>query len=254
MKKFRFVIYDFFRAPNIIDFISKHKISINWVVEAGCHDGSDTIKFLKVPSVRRIYAFEPDEIARMRAESNCAAPILNGEIVIYPFALANENRDFILLGNAGQYGTGSTQVIEIKEENLAGAKSIQGRRLDETLMPESGEGLLWLDVEGSALTALEGSRAVLNRFTLIQVEVEFQDMWGGRMRNFESVIRFLESFNFCLIKAPIYPGLFGDLLWRSNPERKHLLRIRSWILKKILILLHTYLYPFTHKKKFNSLS
>jgi FkbM family methyltransferase len=250
VKKIRYIIYDFFKVPNIIDFISTQNLKIEWVVEAGCHDGSDTIRFLEIPSVRRIYAFEPDKIARQRAELKCATLIQNGAIVISPFALAKENRDLQVLGNAGEFGTGSTQITEISEGSFTGANLIQGRRLDETPVLESGEGLLWLDVEGSALDALEGGSAILKRFALIQVEVEFQDMWGRRKRNFDTVIRFLEGYGFSLIKAPVYPGLFGDLLFARNPEKKLPLQVRSWILKGILKTIHVYLYPITHKDEF----
>jgi FkbM family methyltransferase len=250
MKRIRYSVYEVIKVPDIVGFILKNKIEVKWVIEAGCHDGSDTIRFLKIPSVLKIYAFEPDSVARQKALVNCSNNIESGEVEIFPFALVRVSQEYEVLGNAGELGTGSSQVVEKTNPSNHIEHIIQGKRLDEVLNPEYGDGLLWLDVEGGALEALEGAKSILNRFAIIQVEVEFQDMWGRRKRNFDSVIALLEYHGFTLLNAAIYPGLFGDLLFVRRTGATTQQRLRSVALKGILSLLHKGIYPVTHKNKF----
>lgn len=252
MKKTRYAIYNLTNIPDLFKMIAKRKIHIEWVVEAGCHDGSDTIKFVSLPKIRKIYAFEPDSVARQAAESNCKQLILSNILTISPFALQNENSEYFVLSNGGAYGTGSSQVVDMNQNKDAHPTIVQGKRLDELIENESEYGLLWLDVEGSALEVLQGSQKILSKIKIIKVEVEFQDMWGRRKSNFESVINYLQINGFCLMYAPIYPGLFGDLLFLRKNDITRLNRCISFFLRKTILVLHKYLFRLTHKRKFEN--
>ena len=67
-KKFN-KFYNAFSNPGLLAVAQKRLIDYQWVIEAGCHDGTDTLKFLEMPNVVKIYAFEPDEIAANKAEA-----------------------------------------------------------------------------------------------------------------------------------------------------------------------------------------
>lgn len=67
--------YNFIGNSDVIKYLSSREINISWVVEAGCHDGEDTLKISRSLNPSRIIAFEPDEHARIRA-SQAYAPII----------------------------------------------------------------------------------------------------------------------------------------------------------------------------------
>jgi FkbM family methyltransferase len=249
MGKLRFYIYKLSTSPGMLELAIKRGIHAEWIVEAGCHDGSDTLKFAAVDTVRKVYAYEPDPIARAIAIKRVSGSLQGEKVEIYPYALVEKKQTLTLLSNGGQLGTGSSQVLEPSKIEKESSYSIEGRRLDEVLIPHNNQGLLWLDVEGGALDAIEGARGLMNQFRLIQIEVEFQNMWGRRKKNYKDVIRFLNKQDFLLMYAPVSPGLFGDLTFVRREEASFMEKVRSLGLRIVLTLLHSIIFPITHPRK-----
>jgi FkbM family methyltransferase len=57
-------LYNRFRPPktvsDFIDIIQRQSIDVDWGVEAGAHQGTDSIEFLSDKSIRKLFLFEPN--------------------------------------------------------------------------------------------------------------------------------------------------------------------------------------------------
>ena len=56
-------IYARYANPGLLSIAKKRCLPFDWVIEAGCHDGTDTLKFLSLEQVKMVFAFEPDDAA-----------------------------------------------------------------------------------------------------------------------------------------------------------------------------------------------
>jgi FkbM family methyltransferase len=218
-------------------------IEIDWVIEAGCHTGSDTKKMIEDFGIRRIYGFEPDKIARIAAE-RLLEDYLDKKVTISPFALMNKNAIFGV-SYVGEPGNGSTQVRDLSVSSSKA--SVEAIRLDDFKINETTLGCMWLDVEGAASDVILGGIETLKSLAVIKIEVEYHDMSSSRKANFREVIKILKRQGFCVWKCDVNPGYFGDILF----IRKSLIPIKGRLIsnlnRMILISLHSNVYPSLRK-------
>ena len=59
--------YLFLGNMDVIEIAKRRSIDIDWILEAGCHDGSDTVVLSNYFQPDRYLAFEPDATARIKA-------------------------------------------------------------------------------------------------------------------------------------------------------------------------------------------
>jgi len=235
-------------VPQLVDFISQAKVPIKFVVEAGCHDGTDTLKFLESMGIQKVYAFEPDPIARVEAQKNLEV-FLNSKVFLSASALSNRNRPGeIIFGDVE--GNGTSQVLESKSDNSMAIK-IDMVCLDDVSIVETENGFLWLDVEGHAVAALEGAKKSLAKIDLAKIEVQMHAMGVNRPADAFEVIALCRQAGLVPIYLPIHPGFFGDIYFIRQTKTGRQLRLLGCLRFFVFLLLHKWIYPLLGKPRFN---
>jgi len=130
--------YNYFGNLDVVSVAKKRQISIDWILEAGCHDGSDSVTLVKEFNPVRHLAFEPDETARAKALQRFESTGTN-RIEMYPFGLSNQNSMRFLKYEAEGEGSGSTHFADEGDDVIA------VKVFDELVTVEEDSGLLWLD-------------------------------------------------------------------------------------------------------------
>jgi FkbM family methyltransferase len=239
MGKILDTVYASWASPGLLEIAKKYKLEFSWIIEAGCHDGTDTLKFLDLPNVLKVYAFEPDIVAANKAQENFQKHV--DRISLSKFALLDQPGFIQLSSPTGNFGDGTTLIedfIQAATPEATTLNLIPCTTLDIELSDAIGRGLIWLDVEGSADKVLAGATQVLEKIDLIQVEVDLHDS-TYRKGNFFKVNRILRQRDFVITHGPIHPGYFGDAIY----ARKSILSLRG----KLRYLLLSFLMYSTHK-------
>jgi FkbM family methyltransferase len=241
--------YNAFSNPGLLAVAQKRLIDYQWVVEAGCHDGTDTLKFLEMPNVLKVYAFEPDEVAAKKAEAKFKS---HGERVkLHRLALMDRPGFIDVSSPTGEFGDGNSIVGNFRSDESeldSGIKYLRCSNLDSELKDLTGNGILWLDVEGAAAKVLTGAASVLKSISLIQVEVELHNS-KYRKADFSHVNRILSKSKFSLIYAPLQPGFFGDAVYIKAEFLGTFEKLRSRALIAAYLVLHLLIYPVLGKPR-----
>lgn len=238
--------YAQFANPGVLNIITKRKISIDWAIEAGCHDGSDTLQIAKLPYIQRIYAFEPDPIAAAIAQAKFNK--LSGLVKLLPFALWSTPGFVEMLSPTGLLGDGNSIFrFHGKFEESQNLNAIPCTTLDLEINANSGNGLLWLDVEGVPHFVLEGSIETLKCVVIAQIEVEMHKMSDYRNESFTEVHKIMRRSNFKLYKAALHPGFFGDVIYLKADKLSKQERLICVLLTLLVKFLHSAIYPIMNK-------
>lgn len=240
------VIDKYYKKVNDTDVIKMARnlnLTIDWVIEAGCHDGSDTMKISKQYPKASIYAFEPDPVARKKAQERFSQS-KSTKIELHEYGLSDVNSTTFLNFSSGVAGTGSSEI------SAHGPISIETRKLDSFLkFDSSSEGLLWLDVEGHAVNALSGMQEILKQVTIAKIEVQMHDMSLRKKSDYKEVLTILQKAGLCAISTPIHPGYFGDIIFVRKTVLSKSIRLISLLLRIQMTFLHAFLYPLLKKPK-----
>lgn len=231
--------YNFIGNSDVIKYLSSRDINISWVVEAGCHDGEDTLRISRSLTPSRIIAFEPDEHARIRASQAYAAN--NLDVELHDFGLSDQNSKLFLNFLNGEEGTGSTYLAD------TGSSSVEVRRLNDLNLNLSYGGMLWLDVEGHAVQALRGASDCLDKLAVAKVEIQMHKMSDVRIADYFEVNKIMLSHGLIPVRVPIYPGFFGDVIYVNMKELKFVDRLWSTALILQMKVLHGFVYPLLGK-------
>lgn len=230
--------------PRLQDFIAKIDDPLQFVVEAGCHDGTDTLNLIEVLLVEKIYAFEPDPVAQFRA-SQLLSVHLNSTISLNPQALSNRN-GFGEIEFGGLPGDGTSQIFQNNKDDTAAMK-IEMLRLDDFSISHLGNGFLWLDVEGHAVPALEGAEQSLQKIDLAKIEVQMHYISPTKLADAYEVIALCRSAGLFPIYLPIQPGFFGDIYFIRLCKAKNRDIVSGFSRYLLFLLLHKYIYPILQK-------
>jgi FkbM family methyltransferase len=232
--------YKFFGNLDVVSIVENRQISIDWILEAGCHDGSDSVTLARAFKPIRYLAFEPDETARERALQRFRYTGTS-TIELYPFGLSNHNSMKFLKYEAEGKGSGSTHLTDEGDDPIA------VKVFDELIIVEEVSGLLWLDVEGHALQALQGMSTALSRIVIAKVEVQLHTRNSDFIRDFAEVIQIMKQFDLLPIFGPVYPGYFGDIVFLRKDFFKPYDKFRGKILIFQMKFLHSCFYPMINK-------
>jgi FkbM family methyltransferase len=233
--------YRYWANNNLAHVTKKYRIEIDFIVEAGCHDGSDTIRLLEEFPNATILAYEPDNQARVRAQT-LFSEIASERIQLFDNAISNVNEVRTLRYLDGIPGTGSSEISD------GGDVSVNLRRLDDCIPAINGEsGLLWLDVEGHAIQALQGMSMTLKKVKMAKIEIQMQKMSESRLKDYNEVIDLLRVEKLYPLFAPLHPGYFGDIVFVKREYLSALKIIKSKFLIFQLKILHDFVYPALRK-------
>ena len=177
--------------------------TIDFIIEAGCFDGTDTVSLGKLFQSAEIHAFEP---------------ILS----IYEIALQNTSQMQRLHLNRLALIGDSKSIVKMftfnPMENMHGSSSVKkptthleihpSVRLNEIIeVPAitlakymldyklSGNGLLWLDLQGAELDILSETPSILSQFKAIYTEVSTEPLYENSA-TIKTIDSFLRQHNF----------------------------------------------------------
>jgi len=242
-------IYASVSNPGLISYIQSKDLNTEYVIEAGCHDGSDTIKFLSGKRFKKIFAFEPDSVAFNLATKNLSGYL--DRVVLKQLILMDKSGQVLAHPLHGEFGSGSTIFTPVAafSKSKGTINPIGVSCLDDEVPNQGGSGALWLDVEGAALLVLQGASRVLKQIIVAQIEIDMHIQSGQRLSNYRGIVRLMKAQGFNLVAAPIHPGYFGDALFVKLEFQNIPDRIRSFFLQFTFIALHSVIYPLLRKPK-----
>jgi len=169
-----------------LKFLPKH-IQLNPVLlDVGACTGSYSEAVLELSPNAKIYAFEPspDSVGILNKKF-----LKSDQVVIYPFALGEENSERILYANSpgsalASFSKRRLQHISLEFEHK---DSVQVKKLDDWCKSQLiTPNLLKIDVEGHELEVLRGGIETLKNISVVQFEfggcnidskTYFQDFW-----------------------------------------------------------------------------
>jgi FkbM family methyltransferase len=249
MGKLLNALYTRFQSPGLLKVASQRELKFEWVVEAGCHDGTDTLKFLELPNVKKVCAFEPDQVAADKAEAKFA---MHGERVeLKRIALMSYPGFIDLSSPTGNFGDGTSVVKHseiIHPDSASNSSILKCSTMDLEVQNLGGNGLLWLDVEGSAAFVLTGAEETLKSILLIQVEVDTHTS-KYRKANFSEVDKILRESGFSMLYGPLHPGFFGDAIYIKRTYLNWYEQMKSGAIRHLYLTLHLIIYPLTGRPK-----
>lgn len=236
-------IYEKYSAKDFI-LLAKKLDTIEWIVEAGIHDGTDTEILLKTFDVNHYFAFEPDPAAFAFADAKLSEERSKHNLMLLPIALSDRKHIIKMVSPKG-FGLGISQITN--DPHSQGVL-IQSDLLDNYLASMNNNGLLWLDVEGHSISALNGSIRNLNKFVICKIEAQTHTIDSRKEQDAFRVHKLMRK-NFLLIRAPLYPGYFGDLVYLRKDQASMVPWISSKALTVVFYALHRIIYPLLKKPK-----
>ena len=191
------------------------------IIEAGCADGSDTIKFGKKFIDGRIYGFEPlphlYEIAKETTKSF-------ENVKIFKYALGDEDNKIVELftGSPDNVHHSSsllkpTNHLEIFPDinflNSVNVETITLRKVIEDLGINEID-LLWLDLQGFELKVLTADIKILTKIRFIHLEAHLVELYDGAPL-INEIENFMSKNNFKCIKKRI-PFVSGNMIFKND--------------------------------------
>jgi FkbM family methyltransferase len=225
---------------DVVQIANDRLIQIDWILEAGCHDGSDSVELSNSFHPIRYLAFEPDKTARLKAAMTIEANQIEN-IELYPFGLSNVDKIVFLKYEAEGKGSGSTHFSDEGED------SVKICTFDNHFEIIEKNGLLWLDVEGHALQALEGMRKSLKSIAIARVEVQLHTRNKDFVRDFKRIIRLMKSASLVPIYGPVHPSHFGDIIFARSSQLSFRDKVRGRFLLLNIHFFHSLLFPLLRK-------
>lgn len=245
------LIYNKLGNPNLFEIVKKHKLNFNFCIEAGCHDGSDSLIILEELKPKKYYAFEPDQEAYVKAAYKLEKfggkrRFFDTEIEIFNKGLSAKSGIWYLQPTTNP-GDGNS--VLVSKENI-GAYPVEVTSLDMAIDSDLLNGFLWLDVEGHAAEVLIGAQKILKNILLAKIEVQMHTIKEIiKLADAFKVIKILKASGLVPIFMPCHPGYFGDIYF----IRKNLIsvpyRMYSFSLLFLFTLLHRSIYPLLNKPK-----
>jgi 2-O-methyltransferase len=146
------------------------------IVDAGAHDGSDSVEMCRIFRGSKIYAFEPVPVIFDRLRENTKR---YSRIKCYNLALSSQSGPQKLYVSSGT-SDGSSSLLRPKDHLLdhpdvffESEINVNTITLDDWASKEhiSQVDFLWLDLQGSELEVLKASKKVLRLVSVVHMEV-----------------------------------------------------------------------------------
>lgn len=176
------------------------------LVEIGCHDGSDTVKFLEEMPFAQIWCFDPERRATDRFEEKFSQ---DPRVTLYHCAIADvdgEHQFYASTGKAGRMEdwdySGSlceptghyTRSPEIKFKNPI---LVPCMRLDTWYQNEKrlkSLDFIWADVQGSQRLLIAGGKQTLCHTKWLYIESHDPPAYAGEPTQEELIVELAEWF------------------------------------------------------------
>jgi len=213
------IIVNELKTEEYLDIIELFLPQNPTILEAGCHEGQDTILLGKAWPLGHVYAFEPvkkfvgftlDELKKHKVSN----------VTVFPFALSATSGEQKFYYN-NQVGAASSLLESSGQDTLMTVNSVN---LDEWARDNRVNYIdfMWLDMEGSELSVLRSAPAILKTVKVIITEVNFKEFRKGTTQ-YRDLYNFLTENGFKLFK------IWGSPVWQGTALfiRKELLTSKA---------------------------
>ena len=230
MKKLILLIIDviryYYHQPRILHYLKK--INVQIAIDIGAHKGETIDYFLKIPKIKKIYSFEPQEKIFTYLKKKY---INNKKIILNKTALSNKNikRDFYInklsltsgfskINNNSSWFRIKKKILNTK--NIYEKKiSIKTNTLDNFIKKNKIKkiDILKIDTEGHELHILKGSENLIKKKLVkyLLIEINHSNMYVNYSN--KKIDIFLKKNNFIIVKKfkfPFHP--FSDVLYKNS--------------------------------------
>ena len=220
------IIRYYYHQPSILCYLKK--INIKIALDIGAQKGETIDYFLKIPKIKKIYSFEPQEKIFKYLQKKYKN---NNKIILSKTPLSDKCRKRVfyinklsLTSTFSKINTNSLWFI-IKKKILNTKKtyeskiSIKTNSLDNFIKLKKIKkiDLLKIDTEGHELHILKGSKNLLkkNLVKYLLIEINHSNMYNNY--SYKKINIFLKKNNFTIVKKfkfPFHP--FTDVLYKKS--------------------------------------
>ncbi|MDD5261891.1 MAG: FkbM family methyltransferase [Methylacidiphilales bacterium] len=185
------------------------------ILEIGCNDGTDTLRFLEMFKNPKIYCFEPDPRAIARFKAKVGE---RSNVHLYEMALSDRNGEATFYQSGGRKNVESAQAmpegwdmsgsIRPPKEHLKVNPwvtfdrkiSVRTSTLDSWLRTQgiATVDFIWLDVQGAEMDVFRGGSNTLASTRFIYTEYSNQELYKGQP-NLRQLMKYLREFNFDIL-------------------------------------------------------
>ncbi len=212
------------------------------VIEAGAHNGSETVQMSRLWPDGTVYAFEPVPAVFRQLQAN-AGHLPN--VHCHQVALAGENAELTMHVSSG--GTDASSSLLAPKEHLEinphivfqEQITVPALTLDTWAAQNgcSGIDFLWLDMQGGELTALQAAPRLLATVQAIHLEVATLEVYENNPL-YPEVRAWLEAQGFVLNVEEIAHASGGNAFFVRPETRLSVSRLVSLTARKLLQRLH----------------
>jgi FkbM family methyltransferase len=255
-------------VPTLFELSQHLGIYFDFVIEAGSHDGTDSLELLKLPNVKKIFCFEPNPKVRDIFKENFKN-VPENRYGLFEYGLFDESKITQLFlpridlnGAGNQYAGTSSLLVNWAKSDGTGFE-VELIKLDQLIFDQSeiydnyiqnSQGLLWLDVEGTALNALIGMKRTLRNISIAKVELEYQTQKGQwEKKNIFRVIKFMFFNGFLPYSGYLHPLSRGDMLFIKKSVITNFAKYKSIKFFILIVIFYGFIYPI-HKQLVKLLS
>ncbi len=138
--------------------------NVRYVLDIGANIGAFTVPLAQLPSVERVFAFEPAPDNRTQLQANLLMNRLAHKVTVMPFGLSDAPREAQLF-DPESHPTGPRNAGMKSVERTGSGKSvtIDLRRLDDIVDLRGESLLIKMDVEGHEAAVLRGAQQTLGQ-------------------------------------------------------------------------------------------
>lgn len=197
------------------------------ILEIGCNDGTDTLKFLEIFDNPSIYCFEPDPRAIAKFKANVGQC---SNVHLFEIAVSDRNGEITFYQSSGQApGESATAMPEgwdqsgsIKEPKdhlrvypwvtFGNSITVKTATLDTWCNAQGLEliDFIWMDVQGAEVDVLRGGVNTLNNTRFLYTEYYNKELYKGQY-TLKQLLKYLNTFE-VLIRYPTDVLLMNKLL------------------------------------------
>lgn len=202
------------KTDKFVELVRANGIEPKLILDLGCFDGTQTIELSKAFPASEIVAFEADLGNTGIAMSACMAfpkiTVINavvgdhdGTTTFYRAMGSNRECGSLLVPNGKYFQAMPTKPVKV-----------MGLRLDNFL--SASPEIIWMDVQGNELAALNGMGKFLEGVKMIWTEVCFNPYYHGQMLAPEFDQHMSEKGFSKIAEFDGIPGWFGDVCYRRT--------------------------------------
>ena len=187
------------------------------IIEAGSHNGKDTVRLSEAWPQGHVYAFEPvpEIYSQLKERTKVYANISTFELAF------SDVTGKAIMHISSKEGTGSSSLLDPKEHlqvfnwiSFPSRIEVRTTTIDQWISDNeiSSIDFLWLDLQGHEYNVLKASPAILATVKVIVTEVNFRELYSSAIL-YPEYKKWLVSQGFCLIHLDKVHATWGDAVF-----------------------------------------